>query len=57
MSNNRQGHTVECTACSWQGDINRTDSGHCPECDGECLSLDQIYGIDDSGRSGDSEHA
>lgn len=29
MSNNRQGHTVECTACSWQGDINRTGSGHC----------------------------
>lgn len=55
MANNKQGHTVECTACSC--DASRTDSGHCPECDGECLSLDQIYGSDDSGQSCDSGQA
>ena len=37
---------VECGACSWQGDDTHTDSGHCPECDGECFPMDVIYGVD-----------
>ncbi len=45
MANNKS-ITVECTACSWQGDASRTDSGHCPDCDSECLQLEQIYGAD-----------
>lgn len=48
MANNKRGFTVECSACSWQGDQSRTDSGHCPECDGECVPLDQVYGTVDS---------
>lgn len=36
--------TLECTNCGWQGTINQTDSGHCQECAGECLPINQIYG-------------
>lgn len=50
--NNMRSVTVECTACGWQGDQSKTDSGHCRECDGECLSLEQIYGPDDSIQDG-----
>jgi hypothetical protein len=39
----RRSDTVECTACSWQGRPYDTDAGHCPECDGECKSLAEIY--------------
>lgn len=48
MANNMRGVAVECSACGWQGDQSRTDSGHCPQCDGECLQLDKIYGDDES---------
>lgn len=46
MSSNNRGITVECTACSWQGEEPLTDSRHCPLCEGECLELGDIYGID-----------
>lgn len=35
--------TYECRSCSWQGKYHETDSGHCPECDGETFPLDVIY--------------
>lgn len=38
--------TVECTACGNQHRQHETDSGHCPDCGGECLELSQIYGPD-----------
>lgn len=38
--------TLECTACGNQHRRHETDSGHCPDCDGECLELSQIYGPD-----------
>ncbi|CAG9183823.1 hypothetical protein [Cupriavidus pampae] len=40
----RATRVVECEACSWQGEHHHTDSGHCPECDGQCLDLAVIYG-------------
>lgn len=41
---NNTSQTVECVACGWQGARHQTDSGHCPECDGQCFELALIYG-------------
>lgn len=35
---------VECIACGWQGREHETDTRYCPECGGECMELDAIYG-------------
>ncbi len=32
----------ECEACSWQGPDDEVDSGHCPECGGECFEIAQM---------------
>lgn len=41
---NGKGLTVECTACGWQGSERDTDSRYCPDCGGECMELEAIYG-------------
>lgn len=46
MTNNHRGVTVECTACAWQGDEGETDTRYCPDCGGECMELEDIYGPD-----------
>lgn len=42
----RDGETVECNSCGWQGRRTDTDAGYCPECGDECYSLQEIYGND-----------
>jgi len=32
----------ECLVCSWQGLSVHTDSGHCPECGGQCAPSDEV---------------
>ena len=44
MSINNLSPVVECIACGWQGREHDTDSRSCPECDGECMELEAIYG-------------
>ena len=44
MTNNHRSVTVECVECAWQGGEHLTDSRNCPECGGECLELEDIYG-------------
>lgn len=41
MSNDQD---VECIECAHQCKRHETDAGHCPECGGETMELDDIYG-------------
>lgn len=43
--------TVECEECSAQWGSTETDSGHCPDCGGECFELEAIYGDEEEGES------
>lgn len=44
MSSNNRSITVECSACGWQGQEHETDTRCCPQCGGECMELDALYG-------------
>jgi len=33
------GTIYDCTDCGWQGLFSKTDSGHCPECGAEVMTL------------------
>lgn len=46
----RNGETVECNTCGWQGKRNDTDAGYCPDCGDECYALEEIYSDEEEGQ-------